>query len=328
MRLIIGIDEAGYGPNLGPLVIGASVWLSETKLNVCNWSVSLHPVFANRAVGVDEAAIALGDSKIIYSAKKDLANLSRTIAFFSKQAGLTNKDSAHLICDLDADFEVQTDIAPWLKFDVAADSETLTCTDPIVRTAGEDKLAKSGLKLFNLKTRIISEPIFNEQVERLGNKANLLTSESICLAKNLLAETLSLLNSKNVNVQSVEIYFDKHGGRSKYLPALLSGWNESMITIDIEKPSLSRYNLHGFGYPVQVEFVAKGDSLVPCGLASILAKWAREILMQRLNRFWQAKQPGLKPTAGYPLDARRFAQDIAFAAEQSDLPKQLWWRTV
>ena len=29
MTLLIGIDEAGYGPNLGPLCVGASAWRVE-----------------------------------------------------------------------------------------------------------------------------------------------------------------------------------------------------------------------------------------------------------------------------------------------------------
>ena len=33
MTLVIGIDEAGYGPNLGPLVIGGSSWVIDKSQN-------------------------------------------------------------------------------------------------------------------------------------------------------------------------------------------------------------------------------------------------------------------------------------------------------
>jgi len=33
--------------------------------------------------------------------------------------------------------------------------------------------------------------------------------------------------------------------------------------------------------------------------------------MVRFNRFWQSHQTDLKPTKGYPVDARRFKADIA-----------------
>jgi ribonuclease HII len=45
-------------------------------------------------------------------------------------------------------------------------------------------------------------------------------------------------------------------------------------------------------------------------LASLIAKYLRERLMSQFNRFWTLRVPGLKPTAGYPVDARRFLDEI------------------
>ena len=36
------------------------------------------------------------------------------------------------------------------------------------------------------------------------------------------------------------------------------------------------------------------------------AKYLRELAMRAFNEFWCARVPGLRPTAGYPVDARRF----------------------
>ena len=37
-------------------------------------------------------------------------------------------------------------------------------------------------------------------------------------------------------------------------------------------------------------------------LASMLAKYLREVFMRQFNRFWLGHVDGLKPTAGYPGD--------------------------
>ena len=58
----------------------------------------------------------------------------------------------------------------------------------------------------------------------------------------------------------------------------------------------------------------------------MVSKYVRELLMGEFNHFWREQVPGLKPTAGYPGDSRRFYADIRPAAERLGLKKKLIWR--
>ncbi len=58
-----------------------------------------------------------------------------------------------------------------------------------------------------------------------------------------------------------------------------------------------------------------GDGLV--ALASIVSKTVRELWMDIFNAYWQARVPGLRPTAGYHVDAIRFRRDIEAAARRA-----------
>ena len=58
----------------------------------------------------------------------------------------------------------------------------------------------------------------------------------------------------------------------------------------------------------------KGDSrCAEIALASMLAKYTREALMKVFNAHFEARCPGLLPTAGYYEDGRRFLGDLAAA---------------
>ena len=48
--------------------------------------------------------------------------------------------------------------------------------------------------------------------------------------------------------------------------------------------------------------------------------------MKVFNRYWQRKVPGIKPTAGYPLDARRFRKEIRKAQKELDISDHVLWR--
>jgi len=61
-------------------------------------------------------------------------------------------------------------------------------------------------------------------------------------------------------------------------------------------------------------------------LASMLAKYIRETCMEMFNIWWAARVPGIRRTAGYPLDARRFREEIAGYVEAETLAWPTIWR--
>jgi hypothetical protein len=56
------------------------------------------------------------------------------------------------------------------------------------------------------------------------------------------------------------------------------------------------------------------------------AKYLRELAMLAFNGYWKQRLPELKPTAGYPDDAKRFQADIHSAFTELNLPLDHLWR--
>jgi hypothetical protein len=48
--------------------------------------------------------------------------------------------------------------------------------------------------------------------------------------------------------------------------------------------------------------------------------------MRAFNAFWTERVPGLRPTCGYPADARRFKQDIAAMQHELGIDDRMLWR--
>jgi hypothetical protein len=66
------------------------------------------------------------------------------------------------------------------------------------------------------------------------------------------------------------------------------------------------------------------DGLV--ALASIVSKTIRELWMDVFNGYWCSRVPGLRPTAGYPNDSKRFRAAIEPAAAVEQCDPAMWWR--
>jgi hypothetical protein len=76
----------------------------------------------------------------------------------------------------------------------------------------------------------------------------------------------------------------------------------------------------------EIRFISKGERFLPAALASMTAKYLRELSMLAFNAFWAERVPNLRPTAGYPGDARRFWNDIQPALRLARFEERELWR--
>src|SRR5262249_14180033 len=91
----------------------------------------------------------------------------------------------------------------------------------------------------------------------------------------------------------------------------------------LESREQSRYRWRGPKVPPrEIRFSANGESEFPTALASIYAKFLRELAMRSFNAYWSQHIEGLRPTAGYAVDADRFLTDIEAARQRLGIDHQ------
>lgn len=326
-RWLIGIDEAGYGPKIGPLVIGASVWLVPEELETERMLALLSPEFQSSPWQSESLFVPMGDSKAIYSDKRHLDSLSLAIHFLLGLQGYVCDSVSNLIHRLGAQDATRVESRPWY-----APSPDRTALDfsPIaaaLQDAGRRKLEKLGIEFRGFQIRILDEEEFNRVVATSGNKASALGEWSLGLLRDCISAHTG--QTDGVAFASIDACCDRQGGRKRYLPLLDHAFQEHVPWFDIveETDQSSRYRGRFGSHDLRVRFQVGGDALLPTAVASMLAKWVRELLMLRLNDYWREHVGAdLRPTAGYPVDAERFRAAISERATSLLLPNHTWWR--
>ena len=119
---------------------------------------------------------------------------------------------------------------------------------------------------------------------------------------------------------------DKHGGRNQYHGLLQHHFPDDWVETLVESRAESRYHWESPEARVDVAFRTGGEAFLPTALASMTAKYLRELAMRAFNEFWCARVPGLRPTAGYPLDARRFKAEIEKMQRALQIDNHILWR--
>jgi hypothetical protein len=321
MAFLIGTDEAGYGPNLGPLVISATVWEVPDEVGGEGLFDRLSHVITQDLRPVDghrSPRVVIADSKKVYTSGKGLRHLERGLWPTLKLLDCsprTWRDVWHALAPgaLDAMLDI-----PWYAdhdcpAPSACDAVELEPLTEVLRSG----LATAGVRLIAMQSRAIFAHHFNDLVEQYGSKGAALSQQTLELASAMI---------EPLPTAPISVICDKHGGRDRYGPLLAEHFPEWLIEVRAEGRKQSLYR---FGPPdrrVDVCFRVKAESCLPAALASMASKYLRELAMQAFNDFWLSRVPGLQPTAGYPLDAKRFRVDIAEAQRKCRISDHILWR--
>lgn len=123
------------------------------------------------------------------------------------------------------------------------------------------------------------------------------------------------------NVVHPRIAIDRQGGRTHYLEHLQTTWPNAKFRILEECDDFSEYRLDFGDHAMTLSFRVQAEkSHLPVALASMTAKYVRELLMMRFNNWFCGQVPDLKPTAGYYKDGKRFIKDIEYLITKLKLP--------
>lgn len=306
----IGVDEAGYGPNLGPLVVAASAWLAPPAEDLYESLAAAISATPSRGDG----RLWVADSKAVYTSGGGVAALERSVYAAQGGAPATWRSLVGL---LGADPERRLPETFWhAGFDppLPAEADADDVAEARERLLGA--CGAAGVGTPRLAARLVDPAEFNAQVARRLSKGAALSYVSIGLARRLF-------DSLDDGRTPVRFTFDKHGGRNRYGALLQEHFPEGWVETLDEARVASRYRV---GDRLAFTFRTKGESELPVALASMTAKLLRELAMAGFNAYWAEQVPGLKPTAGYPVDAKRFHHDIAAAQRRLGIEDAALWR--
>jgi len=303
---LIGIDEAGYGPSLGPLVVTAVVF--ETPSPDINLWKCLNKVTSNKPGCPDKIPVC--DSKAIYQPSRGIKPLETAVLSYAllipallSPNSFTIKQFIQKVHYGDMD---RISHLPWyekyagIPIPLKADKNRISELNERLKNECREK----SIRFARVSCRMIDADGFNNALEK-GNKAELLFDITAELLTDLCRSYLQPENQLTISI-------GKQGGRTYYQGHIEKVFMPHKIQRIKEKSSCSGYAISaGRENNCIVKFLKDGeDKEFTIALASMFCKYLRELAMKMFNNFWQEHSPDLKPTAGYYKDSQRFIREI------------------
>ena len=354
MALLIGMDEAGLGPNLGPFVVAATVWDVPSPRSGFDFWAAFESVLTRSPSSCD-LRLHVADSKQVFQPSRGIRALERGV-WSALQLCEVQARSFRELCESLSGTEAHSGpLAPRLGDNASAsrialverslfdDDELVAAraglSEPLHRDDadappwyGAESLAlpvessdvslvepwrlaceRLGVRLVTMRADVVEPSRFNRLVRQYDNKA----AATSRIAMNLLRGIWHPDDETEALVVA-----DKHGGRNRYEPLLSEAFDGANVITVEEGAERSTYRV-GKG---ELRFQPRAEEYGPVALASMTAKYLRELAMHQFNAFWRRHLPDIKPTQGYPLDAKRFRAEIVETQRKLEITDDVLWR--
>ena len=310
MHFLAGVDEAGLGPILGPLVVGGVGMTGPAGTDP--WRVLKAHVARHKH---EKGKVRVADSKTVNQGPHGFERLEQTaLVFWAAQHGGLPATLGTWLLDLGVDLPL-LQRCPWY--------EDLSLAQPRHRTPdrlllqGElvaKALRKAEVTLVDIAVRPVDVEEWNGLIADTDNKSR--------AHFHAYAEVLGRLLARLPQDVDGHLVADRCGGRMHYAADLRRLVPDARLEVDHEEAASSSYKLRRGEHTTSITFAERGeDRAFPTALASCFAKYLRELMVECLNRWFQARVPGLEPTAGYYVDGHRFLAAVAPQIEQLSLPR-------
>jgi ribonuclease HII len=305
--LVVGVDEAGYGPLLGPLVVAGTAFRVADDLAPRDFGKLLKKT-------AKAAGLKIGDSKVVYGPTKDLGALEGPVlAFHLAAASASPQKLDDLLAALGADAAVSR-AAPWYRPSCEFPSRTKLDDAATAAERLRGKLADAGVEFLGLAAEVVAESRFNASLSS-GNKADALFD--------LHCGVFERLAAARRPGEPLFVVFDRQGGRHFYAAKLQMRRADVFVSPLAESATCSDYRMHFPDAAVTLRYEVEADSVYAhVGLASMTAKYLREVFMGLFNRHFEGVCPGVAPTAGYHGDGSRWLKETRAARIAAGFPDE------
>jgi ribonuclease HII len=279
--LRLGIDENGLGPRLGPLIVSAIVARTEGEGHMH----ALRPPRGSLRKRLDDskALVSFGDSSLGEAWARAIARATGV------GAEATSPDDLVHALSIESRAALRTPCRDdHLEQCWGARGERFLADDALVDTLGRDlaRLRARGVHVLGARITIVCAHRLNQGITQGRSR----------FVSDLHAMERLALHARDEFGAEVEAACGKVGGYDRYADAFgpLAGRLYSTV---VEGRARSEYRVAGVG---RLAFVRDADQshMLVC-MASLVGKWARDLLMSRVTRFYRADDPELPEASGY-----------------------------